>query len=219
MAKTVSRQAVRQRAQALGRGATPKVEDDLIDEVTDANVQALDDVIERSARPAVRESVRDEPLPAGAVRGRNGEVLARSRTSIDNKYHLPPECCEPGWSYEWKRDTIFNQPDQSYTNQLMHNGWRPVMAVGAWSGVFTPSDWKGEIRIDGEILMERPAELTRQAYAEERKKAQDLMRNSTQGLRLNMPSGFSTDHAGVQPKLNQTYEQGPAPSKRNLMSD
>lgn len=219
-AKTVTRQAVRQRAAALGAGKTPQaVEPDMNDAVADANVRALDAKYAEMARPAAREAVREEVLPPGAVRGRNGEILMRKRPGTGNKFEVPEYLKDPYYSYEWKMISILNQEDKSYQNTSFQNGWRPVLAVEQWSGVFTPTDWVGSIDIDGLRLCERPKVLTEQAYDEERQKAKSLMRGAHESLRLATPGGFTTNHAGVQPKTSQTYELGPAPSKRTLVSD
>lgn len=221
--KTVSRQAVRERASALSAGARPKTVDALNDEVADRNVEALDDMARQMRQPA-REAVREEPLPPGAVRGRNGEVLTRKRSNTVNIFEVPADLKDPDWSYEWKVETVLNQPDQPRQMQYLENGWRPVMNTGRWTGIFMPETvngvaYTGPIRRDGQVLMERPIELTRQAEADERRAAAAQMRNTRESLRLAMPSGFSQEHAGVAPKLNQSWERGPAPDKRALVSD
>lgn len=171
-------------------------------------------------REAVRDAVREEPLPPGAVRGRNGEVLLRKRTGVTDPFFIPPELKEPGWSYEWKTETIYNQEATAHQVMLAENGWRPVMSTGRWSGVFMPNSHEGKpIRRDAMVLMERPDSLTREAYDEERKKARRQMADTRESLRLATPSGFTTQHAGVQPRVSQSYEAGPAPSKHNLTSD
>lgn len=212
---TIARQAVRQRA---AEAATTEAA--MNDAVADGNVAALDAALTELRKPA-REAVLDEPLPPGAVVGRNGEVLSRKRTNTTDIFYVPEHLKEPGWSYEWKTETVLGEQRIAHQVMLAENGWRAVQAEGRWAGVYMPNGYTGPIRRDGLVLMERPISLTNEAYAEERRNAANQMRNTKESLRLAMPSGFTQDHAGAQLNVKQTYELGPAPasSKRSMVPD
>lgn len=65
----------------------------------------------------------------------------------------------PGWIYEWKRYSIYNEEQKGYQAQLKMNGhWTPVQHE-THPGVFGSTNASGAIIYEGQILMERPREV------------------------------------------------------------
>jgi hypothetical protein len=134
------------------------------------------------ARAVAREPVRAAANGATAVNapagravalGRDGKPIWRHAAGISgDKFHIPPDIIPPGWSYEWKRHSVWNKEDPAYMNGLGSVGWTPVMAE-SHPGVFLPLEAKGHIIREGMILMERPMSLTLEAQAEEYRTAID----------------------------------------------
>lgn len=160
-----------------------------------------------STREPIRETIRDSVRPSGAVEvmGRNGKILSRKRGGNVDRFFVPPEVIPEGWTYEWKRETLLGMPDTAHMQNMSANGWSPVMAE-THPGLFMPNDYKGPIRRDDMILMERPAELTEEARREEQQAAKALMQAQKEQLGYALPSGFSGEHRGVQPRINQNYQ-------------
>jgi len=141
-------------------------------------------------------------IPAGraVAVGRDGQPLFRRQTLSTDQFEIPAECKEPGWTMEWKRYTMFGQPDKAYEATLYNNGWRPIPA-SRWPGVFMPIETPPETYITrGDlILMERPEALTFEARAEERKAATEKMRTAIaqHGLGNKLGRGFEPDRTNT----------------------
>lgn len=135
---------------------------------------------DRVAREAVRQEARPTRTPDGRViaYGRDGQPLTRAGSiQGGNQFSIPEGTIPPGWSWEWKNDTVLGQRDPAYEAELAQVGWMPVMAE-SFPGIFMPFDYKGPIRRKGMILMERPEELTLEARREEKRAADDKVRTS-----------------------------------------
>lgn len=155
----------------------------------------------------IRETVR-EPVRADAgnqVVGRDGKALSRKRGGNSDRFHIPAHLIPEGWTYEWKRETLYGQEDPAHMIAMGENGWTPVDA-SVHPGYFMPKNYSGPIRRDGMILMERPKELTEEARAEDVALARAQMRAQSEQLGLQLPKGFSGEHNGVRPRVSQTYQ-------------
>lgn len=153
-------------------------------------------------REPLRETVRDPIRPTGnEVVGRDGTILSRKRGSNVDRFYIPDHLIPAGYTYEWKREFLYGQRDDAHITHLHDNGWRPVVH-GAHKGYFSSvSDPTEIIRRDGMMLMERPAELTRQAREEDFQAAQMLVEAQKQQLTGAIPQGFK----GTTPSLKTSY--------------
>ncbi len=161
----------------------------------------------RGPRERLREVPQNDPnvsyTPEGKamVRGRDGEWLTRKRPVSTDLFHIPNEIVPPGFSYQWNVMDVLGQQQTAAQLAMAENGWRPVPA-GRHKGMFMPADYSenGPILRDGLRLEERPIELTREAQAEERMKADRLMRDQQEqlGLSQKMPDGFSRDNSNLR---------------------
>ncbi len=174
------------------------------------------------AATAKKNAVLDrEPLrapihaaPAGRVTaiGRDGKPIWRKETSSGGIYDQAAGLAPHGWSYEWKRHTIYNQPDPTYQAELANAGWSPVEA-SRHDGVFMPLGTPGAVIVGGLMLMERPMELTNEARREEAQRAKAQVYNSKaeRGLANDRDGFTSVDHPQARKTTFVREDVGPAP--------
>lgn len=151
-----------------------------------------------SQRAQTREPTRD-PVRHGrvVVQGRDGEVLTRKRTSVGDIFHVPPELVPPGWTFQWVAVSVVGNTEilMDQNLQMAENGWRPVPAE-RYPGRFMPAGHKGNIIRGGQMLMERPEELTKEARREDIINAKQLISDRNDALKL----------SGVKDKMGPGYE-------------
>lgn len=147
--------------------------------------------------------------PDGRViaRTRSGKIVSRTSVgSVLDEFYIPPEIIPPGWSWEWKNETVLGKSDSAYQAKMQQVGWEPVM-LEAHPGVFdlaenadgTPK--KGPVRRNGMILMERDIRLTQEAQREEKRKADERLGMATKKhtkLDTSGTHGVDVNHRGVQ---------------------
>lgn len=158
-----------------------------------------------------RKSMREEPpIPQQrqstrgplVVEGRGGEQLSRKRKDDGgDTFHIPPEIIPRGWTYQWCAVSVSGNQD-IVADQNLHfyeNGWRPVPA-NRHEGRYMPVGHTGNIVRGGQMLMERPEQLTQQAQQENVAKARQQMADRDESLmggkakvRQNMRGGFEMD--------------------------
>ena len=125
---------------------------------------------QQPVRPPVRE---EDPRARAAARA------AKIRDHIGGMDEGTDEFYKPaspdGWTYEWKRHTIWNQEDPAYTVQLAREGWELVPS--SRHPEMMPSDWSGEvIERKGMRLMERPTEISEEVRRIDQRKAREQVR-------------------------------------------
>lgn len=88
----------------------------------------------------------------------------------------------PGWDYQWKRRTIYNQEDPAYQVELARNGWEPVPL--SRHPDMMPKGWtSATIEVEGLVLMERPMVLTQEARLRESRAARESVLTKEAQLR------------------------------------
>jgi len=143
---------------------------------------------------------------------RMGRPVVRKRLSSMDRYYVNPDRIEKGWSYEWKRWSVFNQEDPSYMISLQENGWTPVPAER--HPELVPNGVGGDSAIirDGMILMERPAILTEEAKQEDIDIARGMIREKQRQLGEAPNGTLPRDvHRDTAPRLKRGYEAIPVP--------
>jgi hypothetical protein len=127
-------------------------------------------------RPALRPEPREEDPRARAakraaeLRGHLGDVDEGT-----DRFYIDPSSIPPGWSYEWKRRTIYNMEDPTYQVHIMRMGWEPVPASRHPEMMPKDANFK-TIERDGLVLMERPLEITEEARLAELRRARAQVR-------------------------------------------
>lgn len=150
-----------------------------------------------SGRKQVREPVKAGPveLRLGEYRGRNGEILKRSTTKPGNKYEIPAEAKEDGWSYQWITHSIYNNTEYSELSVMKHAGWREVNPVSGCRGYFREQTPEGQnhVWMEGLILVERPQGMTDDARREAKAVADRQLQGQIHKIydeTAQLPSGF-----------------------------
>ena len=178
--------------------------------------QAAAEAGEASApeRPPLRANPKDED-PRERAR-RRAEQIRDHLGGLDegtDEFYIPESIVPDGWTYEWKRHTIFNQEDPAYTVQLAREGWEPVPVDRcARHRAMMPDNWtKGTIERKGMVLMERPYEITREIRSMDIKKARQQVRVKEQQLAATPDGTLTRDDSRVAPKIKKSYEAMPIP--------
>lgn len=142
-------------------------------------------------REPTRDTLRDDQ-----VRGRNGEILSRTRTDVGDPFAITDDMREPGWDMQWNVISVINNKDvvRQQANDMYANGWRPVPA-SRFDGRYYQPGYEGAIELGGQRLEERPMELSLRARADELRKAGKQMTDRNEALKLagvnrGMPQGF-----------------------------
>jgi hypothetical protein len=147
----------------------------------------------------IRSEIRADGI-RGKTRKRKGGQLA-------DKYHVDAASIPEGMSYEWKTVSVFGKEDHTYSVMLREQGWDPVDAE-RHPDMVSP-DHKGPIVRDGLMLMERPIELTREAQAEDRAAAREVIQTKRQQMG-EAPAGTAPrEHPNLQNYIRTSYESMP----------
>lgn len=152
----------------------------------------------RIQRPALsaRDAAEHESAGIGNTVVDAEGRLVRRRSRVDDKFHINTRKVPEGWSYEWKRDKCYGQPDTDHQVNLRENHWTPVPATR--HPEMMPVDWEGPISKDGMVLMERPQYLTDDARDEDLAIARDQVRVKEAQLGQTPGGTFTRDHPSVQ---------------------
>lgn len=116
----------------------------------------------------------------------------------------------PGWAYQWKVKTVFNDEQTAHQNNLQRNGWTPVPV--SRHPDFLPIGRKGNtIEHKGMILMELPEELVNDARNREKRIA-DMQVNQKAGHLDAAPGTMLAEQTGkTKAKLSRSYAAIPIP--------
>lgn len=112
-------------------------------------------------RPEMRaDSSREETSRERADR-RAAEIMGHLEGALDegeDELALDNIAVPDGWSYEWKRQTVYGKSDPAYDTRLAKTGWEEVPA--SRHPAMMPKGHRGSITRDGLVLMERPKAIT-----------------------------------------------------------
>jgi hypothetical protein len=189
-------------------------------EVAAADAKAAEEAVAQveeisTQRPPMRSSMREES-PRERAKRRAAEVrnnLGDMEEGPDD-FYIDQKSIPDGWSYEWKRKTVWGQEDPAYQIQLARMGWEPVPANRHPSYMPDTGGYK-TIERKGMILMERPKELTDEAKNIELKKARNQVRQKEAQLSSAAgPDQFGRDNKGSpMVKINKSYDAIPIPNE------
>ena len=126
-----------------------------------------------STRPD-RETPRDD-----VVRGTGPTMTEqRRRSRVRDRFDIPREWKQPGYSYEWKRAEVIGQDQDTYLAGMMEDGlWEPVFLKEMPSFSATAARTSETIiKQNGLILMKRPSKFTLEARREDYQESLDQLR-------------------------------------------
>lgn len=148
-----------------------------------------------------------------SARRRAAEIMEHGLAMDEgtDKFEFDRSIIPDGWDYAWKRLTTMGQEDPAYQVQLTRNGWEPVPA--SRHPEMMPQDWKqGTITRDGQILMQRPMEITDRSRLIERRRAMDQVRVKEAQLNSAPNGTFERGtHPGAPVRVSKGYEPIPIP--------
>jgi hypothetical protein len=113
-----------------------------------------------------------------------------------NKQGIPRHMIPDGMDMQWVTDTVLGQPFAEHRAGFEKRGWTPVHPEdfdGQFDGWFSPKGSKGEIRLEGQVLMARPMELTMKARQRDRRNALEQVAIKEAALTGGDLSGVSLD--------------------------
>lgn len=160
--------------------------------------------IHTAAATDAREPSHEPAHATPRVRTRQSHAAMQN-----NPFDIPLSEIPEGSSYEWKRFSVKGDSadhDPFYLAGMRRQGWEPVDPRRHPNWV-PPGYDKPSIIRDGQILMERPIELTNEARQENRKLARQQMREAQERLGMAPKVGgmdtMTRDFDGVRPRIEQ----------------
>jgi len=155
----------------------------------------------REESPRLAMDGRDAAARAAAIR----EHLGGDLDEGPDKFWIDPDDIPPGWSYEWKRRETLGKQDPAYQVALARKGWEPVPAQRHPS-YMPEGDQHRIIEREGMVLMERPAEITAEVQALERRKANDQVGIKERQLGLTPEGQLPRDaDPRTRPRVNKSW--------------
>lgn len=181
--------------------------------VSAAVAQSLADV---QSTPPTPTAPRGEESSAARAARRALELREHRGGNMDDgvdKFYIDPRLIPDGWSYEWKRFTVLGKEDPSYQVSLADRGWEAVPR--SRHPFMMPENYQGQtIEREGQVLMERPKEITDEVTAIERRKAREQVRSKEEQLAGAEPGQFQRDNKGDSlVSVKKSYESIPIPEK------
>lgn len=116
----------------------------------------------------------------------------RKATVNEDQFSIPIDEIPEGSTYEWKRYSNVGQEDPFYIAQMREQGWEPVNPKRHPSWV-PPGYVEPHIIKGGQILMERPVELTREAQRELRSLSKQQVIEAEQRLGMTQKGELSRE--------------------------
>ncbi len=154
--------------------------------------------VQKQAAPAHQPPPIGHNRPPPMAIGRDGKpIYLDGNYDPTDFFAVAATVQPPGWIYEWKRETIYNQPDTGYQAQLRHKGHWTEVQHESHPGVFGAANATGAVRHEGQILMERPVEVHSHFQELERQRANAKINDAkaSHGLGRAAPSGIDPNTA------------------------
>lgn len=172
--------------------------------------------VEHTAQPVQREPMREDMRPPmremtsqERADARAAEILGTGEL-LDHtaKYELPFDIEPDGWSYEWKAMSVSGKLNDQHINNLRQNGWSFVPASRHPDLVGQLKGTTEIIERDGQVLMERPRQITDMVRERDRQRARAQVRSKEQQLKQAPPGTFERGtHPQAPVKISKHYEQ------------
>ena len=160
-------------------------------------------------RSEMRATPREDDPRARAER-RAAEIrqhLKGDTSDGADRFYIDPNVIPDGWSYEWKRKTIWGKEDPAHEVELARKGWE-VVPASRHPEMMPKGNWQ-TIERDGMILMERPKVLTDEAHNTNLRSAR-LQVKAKEAQLTQAPDGtFERDDPRVRPSIKKSYQAMP----------
>lgn len=165
--------------------------------------------VDDETRPEMRTSPREEDPRARAER-RAAEIRKHLSNDVSDgadRFYINPDSIPDGWSYEWKRKTIWGKEDPAHEVELARKGWEAVPA-SRHPEMMPKGNWQ-TIERDGMILMERPKELTDEAHSGNLRAARLQVKAKEAQLNQAPEGTFERNDPRVKPSIKKSYQAMP----------
>lgn len=161
-----------------------------------------------SAAPVERE---DDPRVRAAKRAAELREHLAGNEDNANEFYIDPRIIPEGWSYEYRTLTVLGKEDPSYQVNLARRGWEAVPR--SRHPELMPTNYTGETIIrSGQILMERPLEITEESKMRDRRNAREQVRGKEIQLGAAPAGTFDRDNKGNPlASVKKSYESIPIP--------
>lgn len=162
-----------------------------------------------SLRPAMRE---EDSRTAAAKRAAQLREHLGDVVDGQDDFYIPLDEIPDGWTYEWKRHSVYGQEDPAYQIQLLRAGWEPVPASRHPWMMPHMTDSQTILR-KGMVLMQCPTEIVQERRLADLHRARAQVRAKEAQI-AGTPEGTMTrDDARVRPQIKKSYEAMPIPEK------
>jgi hypothetical protein len=196
--------------------AEPAVAADVPHETLDISEEEYEAVFARpdprgSPRPAdLRNAAPHEETSRERAARRSAEIMGHLDENLEDgvdELFIDTALVPEGWTYEWKRQTVYGKSDPAYDTKLARTGWEPVPASRHPS--MMPKGHHGEIARDGLVLMERPKEITDRVKQIMYRKAKGAVTLKEQQLNEGPPGTFDRVDQSGRPTARVRTTHGP----------
>jgi hypothetical protein len=155
----------------------------------------------KAKRPNEHVSAADQRATAQHETEHDAPRTRRHRGQVfQDEFAIPIEEIPSHLTYEWKKFSVYGQEDPFYLARMREQGFEPVPPSRhpTWlpPGYNAPHIIKG-----GQILMDRPKELTEEAIRERNTAARQQIVEAEQKLGKTPKDTMTRDHEGARPKI------------------
>lgn len=147
-------------------------------------------------RAPLRSELRPQDSREAAAR-RAAEIMGNMPDfdGVTDEFYIDPALIPEGWDYNWKTKTVWEKDNPSYDVTLARTGWAPVPA--SRHPELMPVGYTGNtILRKGQILMERPMEITRHVMDMDVARARKQVRVREDQLNSRLGADFARDNKG-----------------------
>jgi hypothetical protein len=166
----------------------------------------------------VQRASRADPRPRHQLRPL-GEM---PDSTDDDRLRIPKDEFPDQFDLQWITDSIFGQPQPHHRSRHERRGWEPVFPEdfeGRYRGRFCPIDYKGEIKVDGMVLMARPRAWSDKARLEDQRRAAEAVMIKERQLRGGEIDGVGMDGGAQHPSAIRTNRIGRSYERLRVPND
>jgi hypothetical protein len=165
------------------------------------------------ASTVIPEPAADDPKARAAARAAQLRDHIGGMDEAIDEFAIDPRIIPDGWCYEWKALEVLGKQDHSYQVSLAHRGWEAVPR--SRHPELMPDTYTGEtITRKGQILMERPQEITDEVRARDKRRAREQVSAKETQLGAAPAGQFERDNKGNPlVSVKKSMESIPIPEK------
>jgi len=157
-------------------------------------------------RPEPRAEMRPEvETNEERLARRTAELRNHNNANLDegtDKFAAPTP--PSGWSFEWKMKSVNGWEDPNHNNRISMGGWEPVDAKRYPK--MMPKGYVGAIEREGQILCERPLEITKERQAHDAQVARNQVKTKEGQLDPKGRGGLmNRDDANARMKVSKDH--------------